>query len=302
VSIVTVGEAMLELRPDGTRFSTSVAGDAFNTAARLAAAGREVRHLQDLGRDALLERFRTESALRSVELVGREHAERCNGMYLVSVDEAGERRFQYHRAGSAAGETLLGTGGRALDALRSAHLVYATGVTLGISADPEQLIERLRAAPGMLALGLNIRDGLHRRAADGGLHAVSREEIATALRSAVPSARVILGSADELSQLGDGGPAERVAAELAASSAQRIVVMTDGERGAIAWCGAQVHRATSSGAATPVDTAGAGDALAAAFLDALFSGLPVEASLRAGVAAGAAAVLHRGALPPVTAG
>ena len=45
----------------------------------------------------------------------------------------------------------------------------------------------------------------------------------------------------------------------------------------------------------PIDTTGAGDALCGAFAAALSNGLPVEQSLRRGVAAGSAACLIEGA-------
>src|SRR4051812_46889811 len=107
-SALTIGEAMVELRPDGRHFAAGVAGDAYNTGVRLAALGWTVAHAQDLGRDLLGERIREHFAAHAVDWVGRERANRTNGIYLVSVDEAGERRFQYHRAGSAAGDTASG--------------------------------------------------------------------------------------------------------------------------------------------------------------------------------------------------
>lgn len=299
--IVTVGEAMLELRPEADDFGLSVAGDAFNTAARLAATGRTVRHVQDIGADALAAHLRDHSRRRGVELAGREHEARVNGIYLVSVDADGERRFDYHRAGSAAGETLLGPEVGAAAVLNDADVVYTTGVMLALSRDPELLLDRIRRSGARLALGLNIRDGLYRRAADDTLRPVRPPEIAELLRLAVPDAEVVFGSVAELELLGDGASAAEVAAELAGARPGQAVVATDGERGASAWQHDVLRSAAPPAAICAVDTSGAGDAFAAGFLYARLADADLAACLQAGVAAGAAAVQHPGALPPVSA-
>lgn len=295
---VTIGEAMVELRPGDRSFAAGVAGDAYNTAARLASAGWQVTHAQDLGDDLLLDRLRRDFAARSVQSAGRELATRTNGMYLVAVDSEGERRFEYHRAGSAAGDTASAPPSALLDAVSGADVVYLTGVTVAIMADLDGLVRLLDRARGRIAVGLNLRSGLFRREGSALVpRAVSA--IAADLREVLLRASMAFGSAEEWDTIAGDGDGSGWLEHWQASEPSRIGVMTLGREGARAWFG---DGATASAAALDVravDTSGAGDALAAGVVDALGRGLDPEASLERGLRAGAGAVVHDGALPPL---
>jgi 2-dehydro-3-deoxygluconokinase len=287
---------MIELRESGAGFSAGVAGDAFNTAARLAERGVEVAHAQHLGRDVFRERIRQEASARGVQMLGRDLEDRTNGIYIVVLDEAGQCRFQYHRAGSAAGETLvLSEEDEIAAALARARLVYVTGITLAISSDPDRLVGRLAEAGTDVALGLNLREGLHRRRSDGHLVPVESDQVLRQVRELASHSTVVFGAVEEWARLGPGA-----AARLAHAREDLSVVVTEGRRGATLFAGGASVSISPDTTTRQVDGSGAGDALAAGFLSAWLEGLPGDDCLRAGVSAGAAAVAHSGALPPLS--
>ncbi|MCU1659685.1 MAG: ribokinaselike protein, partial [Pseudonocardiales bacterium] len=98
-----------------------------------------------------------------------------------------------------------------------------------------------------------------------------------------------------LTGLEDPGKSARALAERVGR-----VVVTSGSAGAL-WCdGGEVIRESTS-AVTPLDTTGAGDAFAAAFLVALGQGAEPGPALRAANRLGAEACLRRGGRPPLLA-
>jgi 2-dehydro-3-deoxygluconokinase len=292
---LTIGEAMVELRPRDDGYAAGVAGDAYNTAARLASLGWDVTHAQDLGRDVLLGRLREDFAARSVGWVGRELPGRTNGMYLVAVDEHGERSFQYHRAGSAAADTAADPNGVVAAAVAKADLVYLTGVTVAIT-DVKDLLKLLEHARAPVAVGLNLRDGLH-RPHEGALLPRAVPEIAADVRSVLRHAAVIFGSSAEYDALDPGGDGHGFAYRWQIERPGRLAVMTAGADGVRAWHGSAISRSAAP-SVTAVDTSGAGDALAAGVLDALARGRSPDEALTCGARAGAQSVCHEGALPP----
>lgn len=111
LDLLSIGEAMAELRPnsvieDDTGFKVGFAGDTFNTAvycARELGQGSSVGFFTRVGQDALSAEF--------IKLADREDLissfialdqEQLIGIYSVSTDKTGERRFSYWRENSAA--------------------------------------------------------------------------------------------------------------------------------------------------------------------------------------------------------
>ncbi|MEO6277537.1 sugar kinase [Roseateles sp.] len=170
VSIAALGECMLELQ--GQAFGNlrqTFGGDTLNTAVYLARCGGtdlHVHYATALGDDSLsagmLERWAAEGVLTGLvqRLPGR-----VPGLYLIELDEGGERRFHYWRGQAAArsyfdaASTSLEEQAEALDAL------YLSGISLAIlpQAGRERvlaLMTRMRAAGKVVAFDNNFRPRL----------------------------------------------------------------------------------------------------------------------------------------------
>ena len=171
--VVCFGECMLELQ--GTAFGAmnqTYGGDTLNTAVYMARCGTAQRlnvgYATALGDDPLsagmLQRWQAEGV--ATDLVLRLPG-RLPGLYLIEVDERGERRFSYWRDQAAARayfdapaeHTPLEQAADALDAL------YFSGISLAIlpAAAQQRLLavaQRVRQRGGLVAFDNNYRPRL----------------------------------------------------------------------------------------------------------------------------------------------
>jgi 2-dehydro-3-deoxygluconokinase len=273
----TLGEGLLELGlgPElaDDRLVRGFGGDAANVAVMAARLGARARLLTRVGDDAagrMLLAFWAAAGV-DLDLVGVDPSA-PTGLYVNERDAAGAHRFSYHRTGSAA--SLLGPADAGRRFLGGLDVLHLTGITLSISpsaADAAQhAAERARAAGVPVSFAVNYRASL--RPDHGRLAELARS--ADLLFLSVEDAQALVG-------------AERVEAVAPALGARaREIVMTDGSRPATLLAG-DASYSLSPPAVTAVDTAGAGDALAGAYLAARFSGADPRLALAYGVVAGA---------------
>ena len=136
--VALLGECMLELSPVGDRrLALAYAGDVCNTAVALArlARGTEivVQFVTRLGderhSDAMLAEWRAEGI--DTALVDRLPG-RAPGLYLIELDDHGERSFSYYRSESPARELLADDDHAAMlrAGLDGAAWVFLSAVTL----------------------------------------------------------------------------------------------------------------------------------------------------------------------------
>ena len=176
---------------------------------------------------------------------------------------------------------------------RRARLIYLTGITLATSAAPNALLGLLAQSSTPIAIGLNLRRGLHRRQGNA-LVAIPAADVARLLHRAIAHAAVVFGSREEFSLLGCA--ANSISS---ASPDAPLAVVTAGPDGAAAFGAGTEVRWSPPATVDVVDSAGAGDALAAGFLGAWLSGCDLVECLAAGGRRGALAVAHPGALPAI---
>ncbi len=148
--IACIGEGMIELSQidlAAERARIGFAGDTLNTAIYLSRLGASVSYVTRLGLDGFSARMLDMLAAEGIDatLVGR-HPTRLPGLYAVELDAAGERSFRYWRESSAA-RTLFTEGAPGLGDLDGFDVVYLSGITLAILAEPvrDALIDRLAA-------------------------------------------------------------------------------------------------------------------------------------------------------------
>ena len=290
--VASIGECMIELSQAGNGLlQRSWGGDTLNTAVYLARLGVAVDYVTALGDDPLSDEM---VAAWQAEGVGTGRVVRVPGrlpgLYLISTDAAGQRRFDYWRDSAPARLLFdLPETGEIVAALAGCDLVYLSGISLALygEAGRERLLgalDAIRAEGGRVAFDTNFRPRLWPDPA------VAR----AAYRAALRRADTIMASTEDLDQLfGSGwlpelptaGPDTEVVLKLA-EPAVRIF-----------------HRGTEMTVPAPpvenvVDTTAAGDSFAAAYLAARLAGADLEAAARCGHCLAGAVVQHRGAIIP----
>jgi len=235
--------------------------------------GARARLLTRVGDDAagrMLMRFWAGAGL-DLSMVGVD-PDAPTGLYVNERDEHGAHTFSYHRTGSAA--SRLGPRHAARRFLRGLDVLHLTGISLSISGSAadaaEVAAERARAAGVMISFAVNFRAALR----------PDRDRLAAMARAAdilflsVEDARSLLevDRVDDVARALDSAPAE--------------IVMTRGGEAASLLIGRELHTIAPPAVAA-IDAAGAGDALAGAYLAARFSGAGARSALALGVTAGA---------------
>jgi 2-dehydro-3-deoxygluconokinase len=306
INVALLGECMLELsaQPAASTgaFQTmqlGFGGDTLNTAvylARLAGPGLGVHYATALGEDTLSDRMAAHWAAEGVglELV-RRLPDGLPGLYMIALDERGERSFSYWRDQAAARRyfdadpTPLEARAAQLDAL------YLSGISLAILPDAGRerlfaLMRRLREQGRQVVFDNNFRPRLWHdvRAAR---HCCDR---------ALELASTALITADD-HQLLHGFPSLAEAVESARGLACGEVVI---KRGAAATLvrdravGAAWTEVATERVERVVDTTAAGDAFAAGYLARRLAGASAVDAARFGNRVAARVIQHPGALIP----
>jgi len=293
--IVCLGECMIELRerPDGL-LSRAFGGDTLNTAVYLARLGVEVGYATALGDDA-----HSEEMLRGWEEEGVGTSlvlrlpGRVPGLYLIQTDEKGERRFSYWRGEAPVRQLFDQPETPRIEAgLAAAGLVYLSGITLSLFHGParERLfaaLEAVRAAGGQVAFDSNFRP---RGWPDP-------EEARAAFARAVALSTTVLAGVEDFTLLDGKATPEGLIARLREAGVPEVVVKL-AEPGCIVASAEQSTPVPPPAPVKPVDTTGAGDSFAAAYLAARLRGLGPEAAALAGHRLAAVVVRYPGAIIP----
>jgi 2-dehydro-3-deoxygluconokinase len=265
-AILAIGEGLYELGLDGDTVREGYGGDAANTTVMAARMGASARLVGRVGDDELGRRLMRFWASCGVDVADvRVDSERFTGIYVNRRGSDGARRFDYHRAGSAGSAVSV----QDVERVRTdgVAFVHFTGIGLSVSeTSAAACVALARRAPGRVSFAANVRPRLAPR------H--------DRLRAAAAAADVVFLSADDAALLYDS--VERAVAALSHAE----LVVTDGEHGAT------VHVDGESIAARApqvdvVDSAGAGDALAGAYLATRARGEDPRNALAHGVTAGA---------------
>ncbi|MGL4186148.1 MAG: sugar kinase [Thiotrichaceae bacterium] len=146
--IALIGECMIELNgaPFGTMMQT-FGGDSLNSAIYLARASQgkvKVQYVSALGHDPLSQGMLTRWQQEGIDtqLVLQDET-RQPGLYLIQLDEQGERTFMYWRNQSAARYLLQHPEFfKVAQSLEQCDMIYLSGISLAIlpDADKEALI------------------------------------------------------------------------------------------------------------------------------------------------------------------
>ena len=307
--IAIVGECMIELngKPFGAMHQT-FGGDTLNTAIYLSRGGKaninpneiKVSYVTALGTDpissGMLARWKEEGV--ATELVLRDTT-RTPGLYLIQLDDQGERTFLYWRNQSAARYLLQHPDfGQIKLALNQVDMVFISGITLAILPDKDRiallnLLVELKAKGVEIAFDSNFRPTLWPQ---DGNHTV--KELYQVMYQLTDVALVTFD--DEQWIWSDNTP-EQTIQRLAALGVQKCIVKLGAEGCLIQDSSASIfapQAVPTQQVEQVVDTTSAGDAFNGGFLSAYLAGADLTTACQRGNTLAGTVIQHRGAIIP----
>jgi 2-dehydro-3-deoxygluconokinase len=290
--VACIGECMIELsEATGELLSRSFGGDTLNTAVYLARLGVSVDYVTALGDDPwsddMLSAWRTEGV--GTDLVVRVPG-RLPGLYLISTDREGQRRFSYWRDSAPARLLFeLPQTPDVVAALIAYDVIYLSGVTLSLYGEAGrarlfEVLDLARARECRVAFDTNFRT----------LGWPDRSLAKTAFRAALARADIVLASTEDLELLFGGGGLD----ELPTADPRIEVVLKLTEPAVRIFKDGKQQTIAAAPVSDAVDTTAAGDSFAAAYLAARFAGAEPAAAAQCGHRLAGQVVRYRGAIIP----
>ena len=295
--VACIGECMLEIsaaqsQPDLRRLGFG--GDTLNTAIYLARLGVPVDYVTALGDDPYSDRMI--EAWRG-ERVGTDRVQRIAGrlpgLYMIEVDEHGERRFFYWRQQAPAREIFSNDGTPALcDALLGYDWLYLSGISLSLYGEAGRerlfdLLRQFRAKGGKVAFDSNYRPRAWPSVE------VARREI----RDQLALTDLVLSSLEDETGLNNVRSADE-ACDLIHGLGPRTVVIKQGGQGCVLSIDGRRTSVPAGKVERMVDATAAGDSFNAGFLAATLNGKDAVASAKLGHRCAAIVIGHYGAIVP----
>lgn len=288
---------MLELsaadsKPDLRRLGFG--GDTLNTAVYLARLGVAVDYVTALGDDPysarMIEAWREEGV--GTQLVQRV-AGRLPGLYMIEVDESGERRFFYWRQQAPAREIFSNAGATDLcQALLQYEWLYLSGISLSLYGEAGRerlfdLLRQFRARGGRVAFDANYRP-----------RAWSSVEVARReIRDQLALTDLVLSSIEDETGLNGVRSAEE-ACDLIHALGPRTVVIKQGGRDCVVSIDGSKSTVPAVKVAKIVDATAAGDSFNAGFLAATLGNKHALEAAKLGHRCAAIVIGHHGAIVP----
>ena len=295
--IASIGECMLELSaaggdPDLRRLGFG--GDTLNTAVYLARLGVGVDYVTALGDDPYSEHmiaaWRGEGV--GTGLVQRA-AGRLPGLYMIEVDDKGERQFFYWRQQAPARDIFSNDSTAALcTALLGYQWLYLSGISLSLygEAGRERLFDLLRQ---FRALGGKVAFDANYRSRGWPTVEVARREMDDQLALT----DLVLSSLEDETGLHGVRSADAAIERIHARGPRTVVIKQGGEGCVVSVDGAKTVVPVER-VAKIVDATAAGDSFNAGFLAATLDGKGPREAARLGHRCAAIVVAHRGAIVP----
>jgi 2-dehydro-3-deoxygluconokinase len=291
-----LGECMAELRStDNSTMHCSFAGDVYNSSVYLKRLFGDINTgmITALGKDSLSDKIR--SAFESEDLDNGlvfTHPDKVPGLYLVEVDDQGERSFTYWRNDSAARQVATFFDLPALNKLCSADVLFFSGISLAVLT-PEtrdifwHAIEQVRTAGVKLVFDPNYRARLWK----------SPEDAINQFNKAFQLSDIFLPGVEDLNEL-YGVQSTREAIDFCRNFNATEIVIKNGAESVLTLASGELEEHAITPVKNVVDTTSAGDAFNGGYLGARLSGHSVQEAVRIGAKASAVVIQHPGAIVP----
>ncbi|WP_438468622.1 sugar kinase [Vibrio vulnificus] len=311
--IAIIGECMIELngKPFGSMHQT-FGGDTLNAAVYLSRGCEansepdevKVSYVTALGTDpistGMLTRWQDEGV--STDLVLRDEI-RTPGLYLIQLDDQGERTFLYWRNQSAARYLLQHPNfGMVKQALTQVDTVFLSGISLAILPEEDRisllnLLVELKAQGVEIAFDSNFRPALWPQD--------NNQTVKNVYQAMYRLTDVALVTFDDEQLIWCDETPEQTIERLTSLGVGKCIVKLGAD-------GCLVQDSTNQGSSSAlapqavptqpvaqvVDTTSAGDSFNGGFLSAYLAGADLETSCQRGNALAGAVIQHRGAIIP----
>lgn len=293
MDVICMGEILVDMIPEDFRqggqqvFHRCFGGAPFNAAIGLSKLGRRVGAIACVGTDPFGE-FLLDT-LRGHDIDCRYvKVKRYRTTLAFVVPSGGENSFFFYRMPwSQTADTMLEVDDLDEEYLRSAKVLHTSGVALSCEPMRSSLLQAMRSVKGsggMVSFDANVRPDLWS----------SDEELRTVYRRALEMADILLLAEDEARSLFDLEP-EDVPHLVGREFGTRYIAVKMGARGALVeGNGERVFAEAFK--VDVIDTVGAGDAWAAAFLHGLLEGWNMKRAARVANAFAALKCTGRGAI------
>jgi len=297
--LLMIGECMIELSQSSKlgEFKQSFAGDVFNTGVyikRCLKESAQVSFLSAIGQDKMSTQLLN---LMASEQVDSRYLYRCEsskmGLYIINIDQYGERTFDYWRENSAAKQLmkLIKQDTEKVD-FSSVTTLFFSGISIAILSPDDleefwKFIECRRVQGCQVVFDPNYRPALW----SSPKHAKEAFEIAYSLSD------VVLPGVDDHKNLYNHESAAEIASHLEAKGIGEIIIK-NGDLEVLTSVEGRRTQIDILPVAEVVDTTSAGDAFNGGYLSARQSGKSVKDAVNYAASVAGCVIQHKGAIVP----
>jgi len=299
--LLMIGECMIELSQNNELdgYKQSFAGDVFNTGVyikRCLKESAQVSFLSVIGEDKMSSQL---LSLMASEEINSRYLYRCKsnkmGLYIINIDQYGERTFDYWRENSAARQLikLIKQDNNKMD-FSSVTTLFFSGISIAILSSEDLLefwafIENRRADGCQIVFDPNYRPALWS----------SPQQAKEAFEIAYSLSDVVLPGVDDHKSLYNHESAAEVASHLEAKGIDEIIIK-NGDLEVLISVEGRRTQISITPVTEVVDTTSAGDAFNGGYLSARQSGKSVGDAVNYAASVASCVIQHKGAIVPKT--
>lgn len=295
-NIYLLGECMVELsRTSDGLLKQSYAGDVYNTAVYLKRAFNDfnVNFFTAVGEDPLSDdmvaAFEQEKV--NTDMVQRARG-KAPGLYMISVDDDGERSFSYWRNDSAARQIMQFVSAENVGYLCMGDLFFFSGISLAVITPNErdifwQLLRKLKDSGVRIGFDPNYRARMW----------ADKTEAKIQFERAFRMSDIVMPGIEDLEQLYGFTEFSKIQDFCSAFGIEELVVK-NGPESVCCIREGELSEIEITPVETVVDTTSAGDSFNGVYLGARMSGIGVAESVQLAAAAAGEVIQHRGAIIP----